>query len=640
MDQEESPPPAAAAAAAAAASSSPTGDDDATIAQAFQAVEQLVNVFGFPYDVANDAVSACGTDIQTCYNHILNNGGEDHGGPVTPIEDCPHVARHVLVSPASLCIDQSCSHHAAVDRDEQQRATGGLKAVTADDGSGSCPPGENWICLHCGATRCSRYVNGHAVAHYDRTKADAALEKERADRMKNGTSGGTDDDEDEDQHDLAGHCIAVSLADLSVWCYECNAYLKDPRLEAITKQLERLKFPDDTAPAADGSHTTDGDETNDEAENDGHASDQSSDDNDGGIPPGASYCEGLGFAIVKEEHVKRPDNLQEMAEFILSEDCKSIAILAGAGMSKASGIPDFRSAGGMYDTLQPELLTANEVEREAMRVDPTTVFEKGMFMQNPLPCLELKRSFILGTKETKWKATIAHRFMELLHQKTGKLTRLYTQNIDGLEGQCKTLPRERVVPVHGSMDRAACEYCNEEADYQQFCEDVRRNIKDISRQDASAPLESSLIPCKTCTYAGVKPTIVLFRSSLPEEFFRRVVDDIPTVDLLIVVGTSLTVAPANSLVYRVPPTTVRFIVNNEPVGERLGIQYGDDSRRDFFAQGFCDDVFLDLICHLDWLDDLAKLADELPESSKALLEDRLAVMSLDEKEDEQVGIVT
>ena len=51
-------------------------------------------------------------------------------------------------------------------------------------------------------------------------------------------------------------------------------------------------------------------------------------------------------------------------------------------------------------------------------------------------------------------------------------------------------------------------------------------------------------------------------------------------------------------------------------------------------------VFLDLICHLDWLDDLAKFAGELPESSKALLEDRLAVMSLDEKEDEQGEIVT
>lgn len=638
-DQEGSPP------AAAAFAATTSTEDDATIAQALQAVEQLVNVFGFSYEIANDAISACGTDITACYNYILDGGGEDHGGPVTPIDDCPHIARHVLVSSTSLSIGQSCSHYAAIDEDEQRATGGGLKGVTADDGSGGCPPGENWICLHCGVTRCSRYVNGHAVSHYERTKAEASLKKERADRIKSGTTIGTvDDDDNEEERDLAGHCIAVSLADLSVWCYECNAYLKHPRLDAITKRLEMLKFPDDSAAAAadgeDDGQKAIANENNDMADNSGHASDHSSDDSDDGgggdgIPAGASYCEGLGFAIVKEEHINRPKNLEEMAKFILSEECKSIAILAGAGMSKASGIPDFRSAGGMYDTLRPELLTANEVEREAMRVDPTTVFEKGMFMQNPLPCLELKRSFILGTKEAQWKATIAHRFMELLHQKTGKLTRLYTQNIDGLEGQCKTLPREKVVPVHGSMDRAACEYCGEEADYDQFCEDVRRNIKDISRQDASAPQESSLIPCKTCTYAGVKPTIVLFRSNLPEEFFHRVVEDIPTVDLLIVVGTSLTVAPANSLVYRVPPTAVRFIVNNEPVGERLGIQYGDDSRRDVFAQGYCDDVFLDLICHLDWLDDLAKLADELPESSKALLEDRLAVMSLDEKDVEQ-----
>lgn len=504
-DQGWSPTAAAdsAAATSSAAAATTSTDDDATIAQALQAVEQLVNVFGFSHEIANDAVSVCGTDI-TCYNYILDGGGEDHGGPVTPIDDCPHIARHVLVSSTSLSIGQSCSHYAAVDEDEQRATGGGLKGVTADDGSGGCPPGENWICLHCGVTRCSRYVNGHAVSHYERTKAEASLKKERADRIKSGTTIGTaDDDDNEEETDLAGHCIAVSLADLSVWCYECNAYLKHPRLDAITKRLEMLKFPDESAAAAadgeDCAQKACANESNDMADNSGHSSDHSSDDSDdggGGIPAGASYCEGLGFAIVKEEHINRPNNLEEMAKFILSEECKSIAILAGAGMSKASGIPDFRSAGGMYDTLRPELLTANEVEREAMRVDPTTVFEKGMFMQNPLPCLELKRSFILGTKEAQWKATIAHRFMELLHQKTGKLTRLYTQNIDGLEGQCKTLPREKVVPVHGSMDRAACEYCGEEADYDEF--------------------------------------IVLFRSNLPKEFFRRVVEDIPSVDLLIV----------------------------------------------------------------------------------------------------------
>ena len=79
-----------------------------------------------------------------------------------------------------------------------------------------------------------------------------------------------------------------------------------------------------------------------------------------------------------------------MADFITSQKCKSIAILAGAGMSRASGISDFPSAGGTYETLRPELLMATEEEHKAMWMDPTTVFEKPMFLQNQLLCLELK----------------------------------------------------------------------------------------------------------------------------------------------------------------------------------------------------------------------------------------------------------
>ena len=44
--------------------------------------------------------------------------------------------------------------------------------------------------------------------------------------------------------DANGHCVAVSLADLSVWCYVCNAYLRHPSLSAITQKLEALKFDD------------------------------------------------------------------------------------------------------------------------------------------------------------------------------------------------------------------------------------------------------------------------------------------------------------------------------------------------------------------------------------------------------------
>jgi hypothetical protein len=68
--------------------------------------------------------------------------------------------------------------------------------------------------------------------------------------------------------------------------------------------------------------------------------------------------------------------------------------------------PDFRSPGGMYDTLKPELITATEEQRRLMKLDPTYVVEKGMFMQNSFPYLEVRRPFILGVRDRKWKPTI------------------------------------------------------------------------------------------------------------------------------------------------------------------------------------------------------------------------------------------
>lgn len=585
--------------------------DDGTVAQALQAVEQLTSVFGFDADVASEAVSHVGPDVTAAYNWILDQGaGEDHGGPIIPRLDCPHISLHMRVSPDMLSVEQPCSHFQ--EEGKGSGGTGGTKDIT--DAEGFCPPGENWICLECGVTRCSRYVNGHALAHWENTRKESLKKKNRGDDNKEGA---------EEGNDGAGHCIAVSLADFSVWCYECNAYLKHPKLSDITKHLEDLKFGFSEEEAQKPS----GERQNITGENAAEVDDSSDSSDD--IPPGAALYGGVALPPIMT--TKLPTSLGEMAKYILSPECKSVVILAGAGMSVSSGIPDFRSAGGMYETLRPDLLTATDVERLAMEMDPTTVFEKGMFLQNPLPCLELKRSFILGTRNNTWKATLAHRFVELLHHKTGKLKRLYTQNIDGLEGQCKNLPREKVVSVHGSMDRAACELCGAETDFEEFCDDVKHCIKDITGQDSSAPSESKKILCKTCARPAVKPTIVLFRSSLPEEFYTLSRDDLPEVDLLIVVGTSLTVAPANSLVYRVPPHALRLVVNNEPVGRRLGIQYGSESTRDFFAKGFCDEIFLDLMCHLGWLPDLRNLLNKLPEASAQLLRNRLACMDLDEE---------
>lgn len=90
-------------------------------------------------------------------------------------------------------------------------------------------------------------------------------------------------------------------------------------------------------------------------------------------------------------------------------------------------------------------------------------------------------------------------------------------------------------------------------------------------------------------------------------------------------------APANSLVWRVPKTALRLLVNREPVGWHLGVAYGQDSTRDVFAQGNCDTILLELMSHLGWLRDLEPLLSDrkLPHSSAALLSRKLGQESED-----------
>lgn len=234
----------------------------------------------------------------------------------------------------------------------------------------------------------------------------------------------------------------------------------------------------------------------------------------------------------------------------------------------------------------------------------------------------------LGTQQEQWKATLAHRFVELLHAKTDKLVRLYTQNIDGLEHQCHQLPDDKVIRVHGTMNKVKCVRCHSSTDFDAFCDKVRHQIKDISGQDASAPSVSTPIACETCPYNAVKPAVVAFGESLPDEFANNLDEDTENVDLLIVMGTSLKVAPANSIVGLVPDTAMRLVVNREAVGQELGLDFYYQ-QRDFLATGGIENVLLELMRHMGWLEDLESLllpSSEnglLPKSSAALLEKEL-----------------
>ncbi|KAG7347435.1 silent information regulator protein Sir2 [Nitzschia inconspicua] len=352
-----------------------------------------------------------------------------------------------------------------------------------------------------------------------------------------------------------------------------------------------------------------------------------------GIPLEYLAAHGIHLPIEDDEPVEypfgeAPTSLDDVAKFIQSDRCKRILCLTGAGMSVASGIPDFRSSNGLYATLDATKLTATEEQIEAIEENPSFSLDQHLFMENPLPCLEVNREFILGVQERKWKATLAHRFIELLQTKTnggkGKLVRLYTQNIDGLEDQCIGIGHERRIAVHGSMDEAECANCNAKMDFDHFCGLVRSQIKDITGQDPSAPKESSAIVCESCGRNTVKPSIVLFRSKLPDVFFNSVPIDVKDIDLLIIMGTSLAVAPANSIVWRIPKSAMRVLINRERVGWHLGLDFQSNDR-DFLASGNCENVALDLMEKLGWLEDLRPLLDrnELPESSALLLRQRL-----------------
>jgi hypothetical protein len=200
--------------------------DDALVARKLLATEQLVSIFGFEKQAADKAVDAVGVDVTTCYNYILDAGwGADKGGPVTPLETCPHVQDHVKLTVEQLPLrphESPCTHHATAGTSSFTTsgvAVARLKSDVAEDGS--CPVGENWLCLECGVIRCSRYVNGHGLVHWEDTKSQAT------------------------DPEGVGHCIAASLADLSVWCHICRAYLRDPSLLPLTNMLEHLKFDED-----------------------------------------------------------------------------------------------------------------------------------------------------------------------------------------------------------------------------------------------------------------------------------------------------------------------------------------------------------------------------------------------------------
>jgi len=252
-----------------------------------------------------------------------------------------------------------------------------------------------------------------------------------------------------------------------------------------------------------------------------------------------------------------PLTLFEIGKRLKEGTFKKVMVLSGAGVSVSAGIPDFRTPGtGLYDNLQKYNLP-----------EPQAVFDIQYYRYNPNPFLSLAREIWPG----RHCPTATHCFLKLLQNK-GILLRNYTQNIDGLE-TIAGVDSSKVVECHGHFRSASCVECGTPFSGKE-CR--------IHMMDATKTLPPL---CANCG-GYVKPDIVFFGEGLPTHFRRLLQSDLAPMyhadinednsegppDLLIVMGTSLMVAPV-SLIPRMVACP-RVLFNRELVGNFMSASEG------------------------------------------------------------------
>jgi NAD-dependent deacetylase len=214
------------------------------------------------------------------------------------------------------------------------------------------------------------------------------------------------------------------------------------------------------------------------------------------------------------------------------KEAKHLVALTGAGVSTLSGIRDFRGKNGLYN------------DSGGGAADAEKIFDIEYFMQDPSFYYSRAASFIYNINEKE--ASVVHLVLGEL-EKQGFLKALITQNIDLLHQKGGST---NVIEIHGSP---RVHYCLR-------CAGVRMGF-----DEAAALVHAGQLPrCPQC--GGVlKPAITFFGESLPAEALRQAVSESQEADLMLVLGTSLTVHPAASM----PDYTLRnggqvIIVNNMP----------------------------------------------------------------------------
>jgi NAD-dependent deacetylase len=270
--------------------------------------------------------------------------------------------------------------------------------------------------------------------------------------------------------------------------------------------------------------------------------------------PATSY---LGASARKYTALFNKPEIVELFELV--RGAKTCAALTGAGVSTLSGIRDFRGKNGLYQEMDAE-----------------KIFDIDYFNRDPSFYYNQSRDFIYNLKEKE--ASIVHLTLGRLEER-GLLQGVITQNIDLLHQKGGS---RRVIEIHGSPSVHYCRHCSNLARVEDLAASKPEGdlgSPDLLAFDAVAEIVSrgELPKCGKCG-AVLKPAITFFGESLPARALRDAEILARKADLLLVLGTSLTVHPAAA----VPEITLQaggriVIVNNmaTPLDNRAEMTFDD-----------------------------------------------------------------
>lgn len=200
------------------------------------------------------------------------------------------------------------------------------------------------------------------------------------------------------------------------------------------------------------------------------------------------------------------NELEQFSQII--KEHNNIVFFGGAGVSTESGIPDFRSVDGLYNTQYD--------------YPPETILSHSFYMRNRGEFYRFYHNKMLYPQAQPNDAHIALARLEQM----GKLNAVITQNIDGLHQKAGS---KKVYELHGSVLRNYCEKCH-------------------AFYDVDYVIASGGVPiCEKCG-GYVKPDVVLYEESLNQKILAESIHHIQNADVLIVGGTSLAVYPAAGLI--------------------------------------------------------------------------------------------